>query len=109
MNEFTDLTADELATLMWNRASMYVLLARLYRQEPDNVLLEQLRAMNTSNQDTPEVMVALAELKACAAVHADCDLIELAIEYARIFLGTGVGDSAFPYESVYTRPARSGC
>lgn len=105
MNEFPHLMAGELATLMRNRASMYVLLARLYRQEPDDVLLEQLRAMDTSDQGTPEIMAGLAELKACAATCADCDLTELAIEYARIFLGTGE-DSAFPYESVYTSPER---
>ncbi len=105
MNQLTDVTVDELAILMRNRASTYALLARLYRQEVDDVLLEQLRAMDISSQGTAEIITSLNDLKACAA-GPDSDPTKLANEYARIFLGAGGEGSAYPYESVYTSPER---
>ena len=105
MSQLTDATADELQILMRNRASTYALLARLYRQEVDGMLLEHLRAMDISSQGTAEIIAGLDELKAYAA-GPDSDPTQLAIEYARIFLGAGGEDSAYPYESVYTSPER---
>ena len=88
-----------------NRKKFYQLLARLYRIEVDHSFLSQLKNMSlptgSSEKDLKEGYEILGNyLKNCS----EDDLDDLAVDFARIFLGAGVADSsaAFPYESVYT-------
>jgi anaerobic sulfite reductase subunit A len=106
MSQPTGVTAADLELLMLNRGNMYGLLARLYREEADEALLRRLLAMDTSADSTPEITAPLRELQASIAHPMVAATTELALEYARIFLGAGGQDSAFPFESVYSTPER---
>ena len=104
--------ADEtmdLSELLRRRAQTYGMLARLYRVEVDADTLEELRGMrfpvNTGNALVDSGYRGLFNyLK--TSWHDS--LTELAIDYARCFIGHGVNgySAAYPYESVYTSERR---
>ena len=99
----------ELEKLISNRGSTYGFLARIYRVEVDQELLEQMARMGLSVEvDLPEISEGYRMLKGFLEHPTGSTLTDLAVEYARIFLGAGVksGDGAYPYESVYTSPDR---
>lgn len=102
-------SAKEFSELMENRRNMYAFFARLYRSEVDQPLLDDMGCLAFSLDEeqgvyaegTRQLMEALASLGFNART-------DLAVDYARTFLGAGVanGTAAFPYESVYTSPER---
>ena len=99
----------QLVELMRGRAQTYGLLARLYRVEVDQPLLDQLRAMrfptSTGNAHVDEgYSLMYRYLK-----HTwEETLLDLARDYVRVFVGHGVNghSAAYPYESVHTSEKR---
>lgn len=99
----------ELEQLLLNRCSMYSFLARIYRLEADEELLAQMAAMDLSvDVDVPQIRQGYEMLRSYLANRGATTLTDLAVDYARVFLGAGQGekDGAYPYESVYTSPER---
>ncbi|HLA28218.1 MAG TPA: molecular chaperone TorD family protein [Syntrophales bacterium] len=102
-----ELDSPELRTLISNRGSMYRMLARLYRTEVDANLLTQMTKMELPVESgVPELDAGHRELQIFLEHQTEHALIDLAVDYARIFLGIRRGHSAFPYESVYTSPTK---
>lgn len=99
----------ELASMMEGRAAMYGLLARLYRREVDDALLEELRAarlpVRTGNREASRGYRLIRDYLAGSWENAKT---ELAVDYVRSFIGHGnTGYScAYPFESVYTSGRR---
>lgn len=99
----------ELESLLEGRIATYGLLARLYRSEVDQELLDEMCSMrfpvNTGNEHVD---------KGNRLLHSylnstwERTLTELAVDYARVFLGNGVNaySAAYPFESVYTSSKR---
>jgi len=104
-----NLNAVEFEKLISNRGSMYGFLARAYRVEVDQELLDQMGKMDLSSEvDVPEISEGYRMLKGFLGHLRESTLTDLAVDYARVFLGAGLaqGDGAYPYESVYTSPDR---
>lgn len=88
------------------RRDTYAFLARMFRSEADRALiagLKQLSFDGLADDDFSEGMKLLASYMRQAGFDART---ELAVDYARVFLGIGSSDgqAAHPYESVYTSP-----
>jgi len=104
MNETHEFTA-----LTSNRETMYRFLSRIYRIEVDAPLLQYLPEMGFPTEcDDPELGEGYSMMTACLRDLGSDALTDLAVDYARIFLGAGVfeGVVASPYESVYTSEER---
>lgn len=101
-------STTELEMLISNRGSTYTLLARIYRTEVEQELLERMGGMSLPVEiDVPEMSEGYRMLKDYLAHPTGSMLTGLAVDYARIFLGAGAtGNVAYPYESVYTSPDR---
>jgi len=98
-----DITKAEWETLISNRAGTYAFLARLYRVEADQALLEQISSMDLSKEiEDSEIGEGYVLLNRYVEKTNENTLTELAIDYAKVFLGVDRGSGAFPYESVYT-------
>lgn len=102
------LTSTEFEKLIADRGSTYGLLARIYRKEVDQELLDQMASMNLPEEvDAREIGEGYQLLKSYLAHVTTNTLTDLAVDYARIFLGAGAtGNRTYPYESVYTSPHR---
>jgi TorA maturation chaperone TorD len=101
-----DITRAEWETLISNRAGTYAFLARLYRVEADQALLEQISRMELSKEiEDSEIGEGYALLDQYIEKMTESSLTELAVDYAKIFLGVSRGSGAFPYESIYTSEA----
>lgn len=104
-----DPALEKLATVMDGRAKTYGLLARLYRVEVDQPLLDELRAMrfptNTGNAHVDEGYGLMYRF--LGRTWED-SVLELARDYVRVFIGHGVNGhaAAYPYESVHTSEKR---
>ncbi len=86
-------------------AQMYAFLARLYRVEIDEPLLNELiKTDYAAIADVPEVSTGYQRIDAYLKNLGEDPINDLAVDYARTFLGYGAtaGKGAFPYESVYT-------
>ena len=100
---------DELAQMMDDRAATYNLLARLYRVEVDEPLLEKLRTarfpLRTGNKEINLGYKLMREYLGSSWENAKT---ELAVDYVRSFIGHGntAYSCAYPYESVYTSGRR---
>lgn len=99
----------EYSAIMENRENLYRFLGRLYKVEVDQTLLDQMEEMcfpaECSEDELAKGYRMLGEYRQCL----DNDpLTDLAVDYARIFLGAGIvgNEAAYPYESVYTSPKR---
>jgi TorA-specific chaperone len=99
----------DLATLMDSRAQTYGLLARIYRIEADQKLLNEMRTMHfptaTGNSLVDEGYKLLyTYLKGVW----DDSVTELAIDYVSTFIGHGINafSAAYPFESVHTSERR---
>jgi len=104
MNDSSEFTA-----LISNRENLYRFLARLYRIEVDAPLLQLLAEMGFPEEcDDPELAEGYRMLTAWLHNPGNDPLTDLAVDYARVFLGAGVfeGVVASPYESVYTSKER---
>lgn len=88
------------------RRDTYAFLARMFRVEIDQPLIAGLKRLSfegLGDDDFSQGMVLLGDYLTRAGFDART---ELAVDYARIFLGVGSpdGQAAHPYESVYTSP-----
>lgn len=103
------MTVEDLACLCDERAATYGFLARLYREEVDAELLEQLMAtdypVSSGNASMDAGYYALAKYLSNAWVDP---LTKLSIDYTKTFLGSGIDtySAAYPFESVYTSEKR---
>ena len=99
----------ELAALCKQRSATYGLLARFYRVEMDQTFLDVLHGMrfpaSTGNANCDEGYRMLATYLSNLNERS---VTELAVDYARVFIGYGVDSysAAFPFESVYTSEKR---
>ena len=102
-------SADELITLMEQRAATYGLLSRLYRVELDQEMLDQLRGMRfpaaTGNSDVDEGYLRIARFLSNTWENS---ITDLSVDYVRVFIGHGVDafSAAYPFDSVYTSEKR---
>ena len=97
--------ADEMIALMQSRAGVYNLLARVFHSEVDGDFWHELRTMRyPQGSDNPAVNEAFRRVYRYVRHAREDALDDLAVDYARTFLGSGVlnPNAAFPYESVYT-------
>ena len=91
------------------RAATYSLLARLYRVEIDQPFLDELKGLRfparTGNSNVDEGYRLIATYMSNLWENS---LTELAVDYARVFIGRGVDaySAAYPFESVYTSKKR---
>lgn len=93
--------------IITNRKIFYNFLGRLYMVEVDDDLFKQLKKMNLpENTGYKEMDEGYSLLKKYLRNHDPDPITDLAVDYARVFLGAGVyeGIVAHPYESVYTSP-----
>ena len=99
----------DLAQLCENRAGTYRFLARLYRTEIDEALLEEMREMlfpaSTGNAQLDEGYYLIAKHLSNTWENA---LVDLAVDYSRCFVGHGLDafSAAYPFESIYTSEKR---
>ena len=89
-----------------SRAYSYRLIARLYRREVDQAFLDTLAHIDTEPmaRDTSQMtrgLIAIVDYARSAG--KDDVLVELAVDYARTFIGNGTNghEAAYPFESVY--------
>lgn len=96
---------SEYAALLSNRENLYRFFARLYRKEVDADLFEHLSTMGFPSEcEDPELAEGYQMLAEYLRQPGADPLTDLAVDYARVFLGAGIYESeaAYPYESVYT-------
>lgn len=96
---------SEYLAIMGNRENLYRFLGRLYKVEVDHQLLEQMKVMNFPVEcSESQLSEGYGILKEYLRNHVNDPLNDLAVDYAKVFLGAGIseGSAAFPYESVYT-------
>ena len=106
----TDVFASsELAEMMRQRAATYSLLARLYRVEVDQPLLDELKR-RTFPLDTGSAPVDEGYRLIAGYLRGAWEgtLKELAVDYVRVFIGHGLDmhSAAYPFESVHTSKRR---
>lgn len=98
---------NNLQNILQTRCTFYAFLARIFRTEADQQLLEALNGISFPEKSGDPVLDAgYAALTRWKTAPGSDPLTELAVDYARVFLGAGVAgkDAAYPYESVYTSP-----
>lgn len=100
---------EECAELVVNRENLYRFLTRIYGAEVDQSLWRQMAGMSFPTEGGDAELVEGYRLLGAylRGSHPD-PLTDLAVDYARVFLGVGIneGVAAYPYESVYTSPER---
>ncbi|MDR0515213.1 MAG: molecular chaperone TorD family protein [Coriobacteriaceae bacterium] len=99
----------DLIDLMRGRIATYRFLGRLYRKEVDQELLEQLLAMRYPVKNgNADLDWGYRQMHGYMCTTWERTLTELAIDYARVFLGNGTNAyaAAYPFESVHTSPKR---
>lgn len=99
----------EFSRILTSRETYLRLLSRLYASEVDTKLFKEL-VQSSFPEDCDDVAMAKGYRLISSYLHsATLDPItDLAVDYARVFLGAGIQESkaAYPYESVYTSPKR---
>lgn len=102
---------NEYVQMLENRSNMYRLLGRMYQSETDAGFLAGLAGMefpeDSGDKSLDEGYAMLAKyVKAVTPENTEQIIEDLAVDYARVFLGAGIaeGTVAYPYESVYTSP-----
>jgi TorA maturation chaperone TorD len=91
------------------RIATYGFLARLYRKEVDQEFLDQMTTMRFPTQTgNDDVNLAYKMFHSYLCSIWERTLTDLAIDYARVFLGNGVNaySAAYPFESVHTSSKR---
>lgn len=107
--ETTELTLDDLAAITEERAQTYEFLARLYREEVDQVLFDELMEANYPVSSGSELIDSGYYQIAKYLSNAWVDpLMKLSVDYTKTFLGSGIDSysAAYPFESVYTSEKR---
>ncbi len=95
----------EYSELNTNRETMYRFLGRIYKVEVDQELLEQMKGMCFPKEcSEPELDQGYRLMERYLRRPGNDPLTDLAVDYAKVFLGAGInnGAAAYPYESVYT-------
>lgn len=101
---------EDFRQLMRNRRNLYRFFSRFFQQEIDEEFFSQLRnvefPLDREENALTEFQEALQRLNEYFEYDAGESLEDLAVDYAKTFLGAGnaQGKAAFPYESVYTSP-----
>ena len=94
---------------MENRENLYRFLGRLYQVEVNQALLDQMESLCFPAECGEDELAQGYRLLAKYLQDLPNDaLTDLAVDYARVFLGAGIvgDDAAYPYESVYTSSKR---
>ena len=102
-------TLNELADLCEQRAATYGLLARLFRVEVDQALLDELHATRfPASTGSAKANDGYRKIATYLSNADERSVTELAVDYTRVFIGYGVDSysAAFPFESVYTSEKR---
>lgn len=97
----------ELLPFFQSRCGLYVFLSRVFETEIDGTFLEKIRSMDfTADYPSEAMKEGAAKLGDWLKNPGGDPLTDLAVDYARIFIGAGAtgGKAAYPYESVYTSP-----
>jgi TorA maturation chaperone TorD len=100
---------SELKELLKQRSATYMLLSRLYRQEIDRELLDEMHGMLYPAENVDDdLYTGYLFIATYLSNLWSGSLDELKIDFARCFLGQGVDgfSAAYPYESVYTSEKR---
>ena len=100
-----ELKADEegrVASQMHVRADIYGLLARIFRVEADQELLDLLESIS-GQASTDQMSRGLSAMVAWLGAPEADPLKALAIDYVKAFIGTGIDghEAAYPFESAY--------
>jgi TorA maturation chaperone TorD len=109
MNTLSDELRTELSNLCENRAGVYGLLSRLYCREVDEILLLDLRSTAfPAKTGDDKVDTGYRKLATYLSGNPENFLMELAVDYVRVFFGNGnlTYSAAYPFESVYTSEKR---
>lgn len=91
------------------RENMYLFLANLYKTEVTEDFYRQIKDADLSAQMQGGLFEGYSKIKKFCDTDRHDPITDLAVDYARVFLGAGVVEteqSAFPYESVYTSEKR---
>jgi anaerobic sulfite reductase subunit A len=102
-------TIAEYSALIANRENMYRFLGRIFKIEADQTLLDQMEGMCFPEEcQEEEISKGYRMIEKYLQQLGQDSLTDLAVDYARVFLGAGIvgHDAAYPYESVYTSPKR---
>lgn len=103
-----DITS-EYSALTANREGLYRFLGRLFEREVDQILLAQMADVTFPGECSEKELDQGYRLLGRYLQHQGSNSeIDLAVDYARVFLGAGIvgNEAAYPYESVYTSPKR---
>ena len=98
-----------LQEILAQRESMYRLLARLYKTEADQALLDGLRKAGFPEDEEGGLGEGFRLISGWLEdPKIEDPVTELAVDYAHTFLGAGIADGlvSYPFESVYTSPGR---
>lgn len=101
------MSENELAGAMRSRAGLYGLLSRVFSREVDEAFLAQLKGIHyPQNTGNDAIDSAYRRIWAFLCKARENTMNTLAVDYARVFLGSGSLDAeaAYPFESVYTSP-----
>lgn len=99
----------EYSALISNRENLYRFLGRIYKVEADQTLLDQMESMVYPDEcGDDELDKGYRMLEEYFGSLGSDPLTDLAVDYAKVFLGAGIAtdEAAYPYESVYTSPER---
>lgn len=92
-------------TLLRNRESLYRFLAGLYRSEVEETDLQRLKGLHFPEESgNVDLSQGYQLMKQSIQEAGENFLVDLAVDYSRVFLGAGIAslEAAYPYESVYT-------
>lgn len=92
-----------------DRENMYKTLSHLFKTEVDEKLLGSMKKMAIPAEGSEELLEGYELLNNYLNSPLLDPLTDLAVDYAKVFLGAGKTESelcAYPYESVYTSPER---
>lgn len=95
----------ELIEIFEERASFYRLLSSLYFKEVSAVFIKELAQMDLPIEDDGSLLgEGYHRLRRYLVKRGPDPRTDLAVDYARVFLAAGTyeGESAVPYESIYT-------
>lgn len=92
-----------------NRENMYLFLTNIYKTEVTDSFYNIIKNLDFSSEPQNELSGGYERILGFCRTDWHDPVTDLAVDYARIFLGAGVvetAQSAFPYESVYTSEKR---
>jgi TorA maturation chaperone TorD len=109
LSDDDDVALSELIEVLGQRSATYMLLSRLYRQEIDQGLLDEMHGRLYPAEIVDEdLYTGYLHIATYLSNLWSGSLNELRVDFTRCFLGHGVDgfSAAYPYESVYTSEKR---